>query len=334
MSSVIKQTSFNIYPWQAKDWQHLTAYVKQERTPQALIINGVQGLGKELLALNYAQYLLCLNRQDNTACDQCDACKLFQAHTHPDFIVLEPEEAGKAIGVGLVRQLLTKLTLTPQYSAYRVVLINPADAMNINSANAFLKCLEEPPERTVMLLLTEQMQQLPATIMSRCQKLMLHSPDANIAKQWLQEQGVTNDQQLLLNLTQGAPLQALAYAQNDVLKLRKQCFEEWQNILSRHACPVSLAEQWLKLSAAQLLVWLISWTEDIIKCQFSAETGFLSNEDFAKHLHVLAKQLNLKQLFEFYRLLLQNQYRFQTPLNKQLLLEELLITWAKSTVST
>ena len=127
-----------LYPWHQPSWQHLAAYVKQERIPQALLINGVAGLGKQQLALYFAQYLICLDRQENTFCGHCASCKLFLANTHPDYIQIQPEEPGKAIGVDAIRQLITKLALKPQYSGYRVVIITPAEQMNLNSANAFL----------------------------------------------------------------------------------------------------------------------------------------------------------------------------------------------------
>lgn len=323
-----------IYPWHESYWQQLVAYVEQARIPQALLINGVAGLGKQQLAFYFSQYLICLDRQGKIACGQCASCKLFTAKTHPDFILLAPEEPGKAMGIDLIRRLISKLALKPQYSGYRVVLISPADQLNINSANAFLKCLEEPPERTVFLLLTEQMQQLPATIISRCQKLLLVPPEASSASLWMQEQGITGQQELLLNLAQGAPLQALAYAKENRLEMRQQCFDDWQAIVLRHACPVSLAEKWQKLPPSLLLRWLISWVEDIIKCHFIVKQRFLSNDDLEKYLHVLAKRLDLKLLYDFYDLLLKDTYRVKTQLNKQLLFEELLISWSQLTVNT
>jgi len=321
------------YPWLKSYWLHLVSYVKQERIPQALLINGVAGLGKQQLALYYAQYLICLNQSENVFCGHCASCKLFMANTHPDFMMLEPEEPGKVIGIDLVRQLITKLTLKPQYSGYRVVLINPAEKMNTSAANAFLKCLEEPPERTVFLLHTESMQQLPATIISRCQKLLLASPGVDSTSLWLQEHGVTKQQKLLLNLAQGAPLLALAYAKGELAEQRNQSFSDWQGIILHHTCPVTLAEKWYKLPATQLLGWLISWTEDLIKCHFIIKQSLLSNNDLEKDLHDLAKRLNLKLLFEFYNLLLKATYRLQTALNKQLLFEEILIIWSQSTLN-
>ena len=321
------------YPWLQAYRQHLAAYVKQQRIPQALLINGIAGLGKHELAKQFAQYLICLDKQENTYCGECASCKLFSANTHPDFIQLQPEEPGKAIVVAAIRGLISKLNLKPQYSGYRVVIIRPADKMNINAANAFLKCLEEPPERTVFLLLTEQMQALPATIRSRCQKMLIKPPEINSAAHWLQEQGIGAEQTLLLHLAQGAPLRALAYAQENVLEQRNSCFAEWQKISQDKACPIQIAEKWQKLPDNQLVHWLLSWTEDLIKCYFQIDKSLLLNADLEKHLRTLAKRLDLNRLFSFYDLLLKDTYRIKTQLNKQLLFEEMLITWSQATVN-
>ncbi|MDF1583417.1 MAG: DNA polymerase III subunit delta' [Methyloprofundus sp.] len=321
-----------LYPWHNLYWQHLSAYVEQQRIPQALLINGLAGLGKQQLALYFAQYLMCANKQAKAYCGHCESCQLFIAKTHPDFIWVQPEEVGKAIGVDLIRSLIIKLRLKPQYSGFRVVLISPAEKMNNNSANAFLKCLEEPPERTMFILLAEKMQVLPATIISRCQKLLLLPPKLEEVGIWLREQGVTEHQELLLNLAEGAPLLALDYAQSHVLEQRQSCFSEWQNIPLANACPIELAEKWYKLPANQILPWLISWTEDIIRCHFNVESSLLRNADLEKHLNVLSKQLDLQSLYEFLRLLLTDMQRIQTQLNKQLLFEEILITWALTVI--
>lgn len=321
------------YPWLQAYRQHLAAHVKQQRIPEALLINGVAGLGKHGLAKQFAQYLICLDKQENTYCGECASCKLFSANTHPDFIQLQPKEPGKAILVPAIRVLLSKLHLKPQYSSYRVVIIRPADKMNINAANAFLKCLEEPPERTVFLLLTEQMQALPATIRSRCQKMLIKSPEISSAAHWLQDQGIGADQVLLLHLTQGAPLRALACAQENILEQRNSCFADWQKVSQDKACPVQIAEKWQKLPDNQLIHWLLSWTEDLIKCYFQIDKSQLLNTDLEKHLRTLAKQLDLKRLFGFYDLLLKDTYRIKTQLNKHLLFEELLITWSQATVN-
>lgn len=325
--------SDKLYPWLEQPWQHLLAYIEQRRIPQALLINGLAGLGKQQLALHFSQLLLCQHKLQKTYCGQCESCKLFTSKTNPDFILVQPEEPGKAIGVDLIRNVIGKLALKPQYSAYRVVLITPVDQMNINSANAFLKCLEEPPERTVFILISEHMQHLPATIRSRCQKMLLAPPEKSGAILWLKRQGVSEQAQLLMNLAQGAPLKALTYAQENILEQRRECFVDWQNISMAKACPVQVAGKWYKLSPELLLPWIISWTEDVIKCYFQTDKCQMLNEDLEKHLRVLSKRLDLNRLFEFYSLLLKNTYRMHTTLNKQLLFEEMLITWSMTKVN-
>lgn len=319
------------YPWHQSYWQHLMSYVAQQRIPQALLINGIEGLGKQALAEKFAHYLICSDKQEQIYCGHCANCKLYLAGNHPNFTLLQPEDTGKAIGVDLIRQLIKKLILKPQYNTYRVVIITPA-SMNINAANAFLKCLEEPPERTVFLLLTEKMQALPATIRSRCQQWLMRPPDIEDAKHWLQSHGVSEQQKLLLRLAQGAPINALAYAQDNSLEQRHSCFDEWLKVSLAKACPIQVAEKWHKLPATRLIQWLISWTEDMIKCHFQVNKSQLLNEDLEKHLRRLIKQLDLHQLFKFYSLLLKDTYRINGQLNKQLLFEELLIIWSQTTM--
>jgi DNA polymerase-3 subunit delta' len=318
-----------IYPWHKQDWQYLCTYIEKNRVPQALLMVGSEHLAKHALALRYTQSLLCTDKENIYACLRCESCQLFVAGTHPDFLDLKPEEEGKAIGIDAVRKIINKLSLKPQYSGYRVILIQPADKMTISSVNAFLKCLEEPPERTVFLLLTDVVQSLPATILSRCQKISLTIPKTNEILQWLRKQGVNEQAELVLNVAQGSPLLAVDYAQNNVLKLRSRYFEQWNKVALSSACPIILAAQWHKQPLGQLLQWITLWTEDIVKCTFQVEPDFLYNKDFIKPLQQLAKKANRQKLFKFYDLLLKDSYRINTQLNKQLLCEELLITWSK-----
>ena len=132
-----------IYPWLERNWQQLQAYIRQQRIPQALLINGGAGMGRLQLVELYAQTLLCQSPNDAyLPCGDCQSCRLFAAQTHPDYIFIEPEEAGKAIGIDCIRQLIARLGLKPQFQSQRVVVINSADSLNNAASNAFLKCLE------------------------------------------------------------------------------------------------------------------------------------------------------------------------------------------------
>lgn len=321
-----------LLPWQQHHWQQLQLYLQQQRIPQALLIIGAAGLGKRQLAEQFAAALLCTRRNaDGTACGHCRDCRLINANTHPDLMTLAPAEDKTAIGVDQIRNLITQINLKPQFDGYRVVLINPADSMNINAANAFLKCLEEPTERTLFLLITDKPGKLPATIISRCQKLALSIPKEELACAWLQQQSQlkANDPKILLRLAQGAPLRALGYADNENLTLSNECFKTWLALAKQQAQPVIVAENWHKLPEAMLLNWLGLWLVDLLKCCFQAEADSLYNPSLHPALRQLAEGLDPKKIYKLYDLLLTNQQRLHTTINKQLMFEELLIQWAQ-----
>jgi DNA polymerase III subunit delta' len=318
-----------IFPWQQNDWRQLQRYVVQKRIPQALLITGNKGLGKRHLADQFASALLCRNpAQQVTACGHCQSCHLVNAGTHPDIIHIQPEEIGKKISIAQIRNLTNKLTLKPQFESYRIVIINPADQMNNAAANAFLKYLEEPTERTSIILITEKPSRLPATIVSRCQKLNIKAPDTVTLHGWLKQNNIHDNLEVLSGLAKGAPLLAQQVAAENHIATRNTCFKHWMAIAKHQDHPVIVAEQWLNLPEAALLFWLTSWVMDLIKCVYHVQVEHLYNPDFVKPLQELARQLELNDMYRLYDLLLISHKRLNTQINKQLMLEEILINWS------
>lgn len=318
-----------ILPWQHQEWQYLQRYIVQKRIPQALLITGTNGLGKRQLADQFARVLLCgQSDAHGIACGQCQSCLLFNAKTHPDLIYVEQEEIGKKITIAQIRSLNTALTLKPQFDSYRVVIVNPAEQMNNAAANAFLKCLEEPTERTSIILITATPSRLPATIRSRCQKLSISTPDTATLHAWLKHNNIHNDLEILGKLTRNAPLLALQVATENHIASRLACFASWLAIAKHQNHPVIVAEQWLALPDTALLFWLTSWVMDLIKCVHQVQAEHLYNADLTKPLQELARQLKLTDLYALYDLLLTSHKQLHTQINKQLLLEEILITWS------
>ena len=327
----------NVLPWQQQSWEHLCDYKIQNRVPQALLITGNKGLGKRHLANQFALSLLCTKPQENgIGCGHCDSCLLFNAQTHPDFIQIRPEEPGKAITIGQIRNLVTRLTLKPQFESYRIVIVNPADLMNNAAANAFLKCLEEPTERTVIVLITDKPAHLAATIVSRCQKLALAMPDKEVVIAWLKQQNVDVSQCnvfALLGLAQGSPLLALDYANDRTLTLRNDCFNAWMDIAKNRRHPAIIAEDWHKLPESALIFWISSWIIDMIKCCYEIKADWLYNPDLKEPLQELSQKLELKELYKLYDLLLISRQRLNTQINKHTMFEEILIKWFELNLS-
>lgn len=328
----------NLLPWHSPLWQHfLTAY-QQDRLPHALLLCGPQGMGKSLFAQRLANTLLCdkflLPPIDKDIvgqpCDHCKSCHLLKIGNHPDLFFVQPAEAGKAIAVDQIRELIQLCMLTAHYGRYQIVILNPAEAMNRNAANSLLKLLEEPPPKTILLLVSHQPMALLATIRSRCQRLDFSHPDPILTQTWLQHQVPRDlDARWLLNLTSQAPLAALELVNSDSLTNRRELFDSLAQLPLGKTDPIRLAEQWNELEIPQLLGWMLSWTMDLIRYAVSSHTPVIINQDYREVLQRLAKQLNLRSLFKL--LDLQREvHRLVTGgtnVNTKGLLETIAITW-------
>lgn len=148
-----------------KQLQFLENAINRERMAHAYIFAGPDGVGKRAVAFKLAQALICEN---NKACNSCKQCSAFIAAANADFLEVS-DEAG--IKIEQVRELIYKLSLKPYMARYKVAVIDNAENMNIESANALLKSLEEPKSHTVIVLITSAPDKLLKTISSRAQKI-------------------------------------------------------------------------------------------------------------------------------------------------------------------
>jgi DNA polymerase III subunit delta' len=209
------------------------------RQIHAVLLHGAAGIGKLDLALDFAEALLCEQRlPDGTACGRCPGCALTGAGNHPDLRVVRPdaltepdlrsafatdEEAGdlrggtsggesktrasREIRIEQVRDLSEWVTLSTHRGGPRVIVIEPAESMNLPACNALLKVLEEPPPRTVFLLVCNRVDDTLPTLRSRCALVRVAPPAPTIAVAWLEQQGVVQPRQRLIEAG-GAPLLA------------------------------------------------------------------------------------------------------------------------------
>ena len=129
-------------------------------------MSGDSGIGKRLAALNYAKALNCQTPVDSDACDRCISCRKIDGEIHPDVTTLLPENDEHKIET--IRRAEEILSLRPYEGKKKVLIVDDADKMNINSANAFLKTLEEPPDDSIIVLVSASPDRLPDTIRSRC----------------------------------------------------------------------------------------------------------------------------------------------------------------------
>lgn len=180
--------------------QKLISTFEKNRIPSAYLFLGENGIGKSLLLREFAQMINC---ETHSTCHTCPNCRLFDSGNHPDFIVIKPD--GKFIKIGQIQELLSQLNLKPAYASKRVVMVREAQRMNQESANSFLKMLEEPPLDTLIVLMTTDENLLLETIISRCQKISFSGLEQNFLREVLEKSFELNSDQLefVLNYSSG-----------------------------------------------------------------------------------------------------------------------------------
>jgi len=320
-----------LFPWQTLNWQNLTSSQQNKRLAHGLLLHGPKGIGKYAFAIELAHWLMCEQPLTDKACGKCKSCLLIKAKSNPDLLFLQPEEEGKAIKVDQIRELINKISLTGHGQGYRVIIISPADALNINASNSLLKTLEEPPENTILILISDKPSKLVATIRSRTQMIRFDLPSEEQSLQWLMQQNIENPE-LVLKLSAGAPLAALAMANDEGLQIRDKLFSNWQELANGKADALESASIWIKDGFKILenlpLNWVSSWLMDMIRSLQGGHIETMANTDYAQTLQKLAGQVDLKSLYGLLDRLNDTIRLIETSANQLMLVEGLLLHWA------
>ncbi|BBN81888.1 hypothetical protein PA25_18730 [Pseudoalteromonas sp. A25] len=172
-----------MYVWHEPVWQQLVQSQRQQRFHHAQLLHGLAGVGKQALAIELAQALLCEHHQQLVRCGECKSCTLFEANTHPDLLMITSQ--GQSISVDAIRELASFVHHSAQQGGNKVAVIVNAHKMTHSAANALLKTLEEPNVGRYLLLTCDDISQLSATILSRCAKVQVAVGDKRLASEWL-----------------------------------------------------------------------------------------------------------------------------------------------------
>lgn len=323
----------SVYPWLMPQWQYLQQLKQQQHLPHALLFSGLAGMGKQDLAMQFAQSLLCARPTDaGMACSSCESCRLWQANTHPDFFGICSDD-GHSLKIDDIRKVIQQFHQHTHTSAYRVLIISPAELMTRGAANALLKTLEEPSGQSLIILVSHQLTAVPPTIRSRCQRLDFPAHTQLPAKQqFLAERLPQADATNLLRYSEGAPLTALALAEPEVLENRQTFLALMEALCTKQHDPVSAAESLQSFNFQHIVAWLQRFLHDLIAYSQGIAKDFLIDADIVcrivrNHYSFDARKLYpiLDRLNELHRLSYSS-----VNLNVQLQCEDLLFRLARA----
>jgi len=334
------------FPWQEAAWRRLQQL--RERLPHAILFHGPTGIGKAAFAECFAQSLLCQSPDaDGHACGDCDSCGWFSQYSHPDYRRVRPElledegapdgdeggeekKGGKAskapskdIKIDQVRALADFMNVSTHRQGMRVILLYPAEALNTAAANALLKTLEEPPPQTVFLLVSNSLDRLLPTILSRCRKFALAMPERGEALQWLSAQGVA-DAEVWLAEQGGAPLAAREMAEGGT----REPIEEFLQALARPGVDGALkaAERLQKVPVPSLVACLQRWLYDMHALKLAGTIRYYPR--YRKELTALAERASISALLPVLQRLNERRAIADHPLSARLFIEDMLLDYS------
>jgi DNA polymerase-3 subunit delta' len=303
--------------------------IQKNRIPSAYLFAGESGIGKRFAALNLTKALNC---EESTvdACDTCLSCHKIEKGIHPDILLILPEN--NKIKIDEIRAIDQFLSLKAFEGRKKVIIVDDAETMNQYAANAFLKTLEEPPEDSLIILISSNPERLPGTIRSRCHKIPF-TPLSSVACEEVirsvlseekTEAGIKKPKTgkpktrksdsehiaLLMRLSLGRPGVALA---DDLVEERAWFLKVFKEILG------TAKDSWA--SRDEMEKWfeyLLILLRDIALCKVTTDQTHVINRDIQAVMNALCPEQDLKSVVEnFLRLHTFKKY-FQFNINKSL----------------
>jgi len=301
--------------------------LQSKRLPSAWLFSGPPSVGKRLTAQLIAQALNCKTYQGLDACGQCDPCRQIEVGNFADVALIEP--SGQNIRMEQIQEALRWMQHRPERGHYRVLILDEADRMNRESANAFLKTLEEPPPQTTIILLTTSPMLLLETILSRCQHVRFQplSPEiltdllaektelANDERNWLMQQGMgsvrldlVKDVQGLRELHSQWGLWLQRIGASEMMEILPRC-QEWSSAKD--------------LTWERLLDWLETWLRDLAWLLHELPETELLNQDQLPALRKCLQRYSSESVLALYEAVLEVRHNIARNANKTLQLEGL-----------
>jgi DNA polymerase III subunit delta' len=312
----------------------LQAAMKHDRIAHAYLFHGEERIGKRFTAMRFAQALNCEEGQDPErpdACGLCRSCQQIEAHTHPDFVLIEPDRelANPQIKIEEIRGLEQQIIYRPLIGRFKIVLIDEADRLTIGAANALLKTLEEPPAHSIFVLTTSRPYALPSTIQSRCQNLrFVPAAQTQVEAALIVKRNIPPGDARLVAI---ASQSRVGLALHTDIKSLRATQDEFHTLLASASlrsitAVLSAAESLAKSDrATEALEWIAQWLRDLLLVTIGAQCEFMLNTERMTELKEIARAVRLDALLDLLAEVERIHRASTRNINLQLALETLLL---------
>ncbi len=335
---------------QERSIRFLTILLQKGKIPNALLFTGPEGVGKKMAALSFAMAANCagMNKSKKKSsgqninddifptepCGTCKYCRKFDSGSHPDFIPIDPD--GQVTKIAQIRELRRILSMKPFEARLRVVVISKAHTLNQEASNALLKVLEEPPYRTILILITPQISDLLSTIVSRCQHIRFHPIPVKLLAAEL-KQDLAMDQkeaELMASMANGSFSRAMVLKNSDWIFRRDWIIKETENMdTGSVAVILALAEKMSKSkdkeSIHDLLEMMKTWYRDLVIAKYDPDK--IINKDLMENVRNVSQRYHQNTLMDRISAVQQAQKEIDANVNPRLVLENLFLILSETT---
>ena len=277
--------------------------IETDRVAHAYAFVGPSGVGRKLTALAFARRLLCEN---GTGCGSCSSCRKVVAQTHPDLHLIEPvppqenPKGGLAIRISEARALVHQAGLYPLGGPWKIFILDDAERMTLETVNALLKTLEEPPPRTILILILGHIRLLPATVLSRCQVVRFRPLANQLVVELLKERANLPGEtaSVLAGMAQGRIGLALAAVAGGWLEDRDRLISQLSEgrVDELLAFAEEVGRDRAQAERVVELAWF--WFRDLLILKEGGGPELLINGDRADALSAQARLLSLETIAE------------------------------------
>ncbi len=309
--------------------------IRSERLAHAYILVGPAGVGKRPFARALAQYVFCADRTDD-ACDRCRSCRLIASDQFPDVHWYRREEGRQQLRVKVIEEFQRVVNLKPLEADRKVFVIEDADKLNPSSANRLLKILEEPPPRSLLLLLALDVRDFLPTILSRCHVIRLCPLGVDELTRRLEHEADCSPQQAqyLSHFTMGSPGLAAGLAASDFFQERDRLIDMMIAMgtdghfaageeMFKHAGGSGKTAQERREVLLTFLDVIALFYRDVLAATLAGGDAPLINEDRAEEVRALASRLSSERAREILASIQEARRALLLNANQKLLLENL-----------